>query len=347
MSGFVPWLRIVLSCMVWFAWVAPAFAHTVVLLQASERAPATTELLERLRGELLSIGFEVVVRARPESARASVSESWLSELAAEAHSDAVVDLGGDPTPAAVDVWIIDSAHECELLARIRVEENAASYSKGLAIRVSEVLRARLFEPRAGSDQQRSSGSLPSRSSHNVKVAPQESQPAGRVGFELGAAALSSLEGVGPALLPLVRFGWALDSKLVLQATLAGFGTRPSIEAGAGSAQVGMQYALLGACYRLDFHRRVRPLAALSLGALHTAVDGQAAPPWQGHFVDQWSLLFDASLGAAFQLSQRYTVVLAGHAQLAEPYVAIHFGDQRVASSGRPNLLVSLTLGAWP
>jgi hypothetical protein len=84
-----------------------------------------------------------------------------------------------------------------------------------------------------------------------------------------------------------------------------------------------------------------------LGALRTAVVGQADLPREGHSVDQWSFLLDASLGASFQLSHHYSVVLAGHAQLAEPYLAIHFGDQKVASSGRPNLLATLTFGVWP
>jgi hypothetical protein len=56
---------------------------------------------------------------------------------------------------------------------------------------------------------------------------------------------------------------------------------------------------------------------------------------------------EASLGAALQLSQQYTVLLAGHAQLARPYVAIRFGEQEIASLGRPNLLLTLTFGVWP
>jgi hypothetical protein len=58
-------------------------------------------------------------------------------------------------------------------------------------------------------------------------------------------------------------------------------------------------------------------------------------------------LAEASLGAAFDLSRHFSLTLAAHAQLAEPYVAIYFADRRVASSGRPNLLMSLTVGVWP
>jgi hypothetical protein len=40
------------------------------------------------------------------------------------------------------------------------------------------------------------------------------------------------------------------------------------------------------------------------------------------------------------------VTLAAHVQVAEPYIAIHVVDTLVATSGRPNVLLSLTLGAW-
>jgi len=319
-----------------------------VLLRPPSHSAATTELLERLRGELLSVGFEVTVRERPESNPNAVTpESWQRELATEEPCDAAVDVVGEATPVAVEVWIVDRARSFQLLARMKVDEKSENSSKGLAIRASEVLRARLFEVPVDKGQQRPSSTVRSPDAQSVEVESPGRQHSGNLGFELGAAALASLDGVGPALLPLVRFDWAIQPRLVLQATLAGFGTQPSVATTAGNAQVAMQYALLGACYRVDWEHRVRPLAAFSLGALHTAVVGQAELPREGHSVDQWSFLFDASLGAAFWLSQRYAMVLAGHAQLAQPYVAIHFGDQKVASSGRPNLLVSLTFGAWP
>ena len=42
----------------------------------------------------------------------------------------------------------------------------------------------------------------------------------------------------------------------------------------------------------------------------------------------------------------YHLTLAAHVQVAEPYIAIHVVDTLVATSGRPNVLLSLTLGAW-
>jgi len=346
----VPWLRVVIGCSVLLLWGSPALAHTVALLLPPTRSPSTTELLERLRGELLSVGFEVTVRDRPtESERSAAgSEPWQGLLAAEQEVEAAVDLVGEVAPVAVDVWIIDGAHRFQLVARVNLDTKSENASKGLAIRASEVLRARLFETHVATAEPLPRGPAPtSRVPSDVEAGIEGTQRSGQLGFELGVAALASLDGVGPALLPVVHFDWAIESELVLQATLAGFGTRPSVATTAGNAQVAMQYALLGACYRLNWEHRVRPLGTLSLGALRTAVVGQADLPREGHSVDQWSFLLDASLGASFQLSHHYSVVLAGHAQLAEPYLAIHFGDQKVASSGRPNLLATLTFGVWP
>jgi hypothetical protein len=342
----VLWLRLVISCLIWLSWGSPALAHTVVLLRPPAHSAATTELLERLRGELLSVGFEVTVRERTDP-RAVTSDSWQQTLLTEQRFDAAVDVVGEATPVVVDVWLIDSAQRFQLLARMKLDESSGNSSKGLAIRASEVLRARLFEAGVDKGQQRPNAPVPARDTHLVETEPGAGRQPGSLGFELGAAALASLDGAGLAVLPLVRFDWAIERRLVLQATLAGLGTRPSVATNAGNAQVAMQYALLGACYRVDSEARVRPLAALSFGALRTAVAGQAELPREGHSVDQWSFLVDASLGAAFWLSQRYAVVLAGHAQLAQPYVAIHFGDQKVASVGRPNLLISLSFGVWP
>ncbi|HEY3255043.1 MAG TPA: hypothetical protein VGJ91_13880, partial [Polyangiaceae bacterium] len=233
--------------MLWLSWGSPALAHTVVLLRPPNHSPATIELLERLRGELLSVGFEVMVRDRPESNGAALSEPLQRMLAREEPCDAAVDLVGEAVPVAVDVWIVDGARSFQLLARVKVDAKTENSSKDSAIRASEVLRARLFETHTDNHQQRQSSAPPSSRVETSEAQSRESRQSSSLGFELGAVALASLDGVGPALLPLVRLDWAIDPKLVLEASLAGFGTRPSIATTAGSAQVAAQYALLGAC----------------------------------------------------------------------------------------------------
>ncbi|HEY8943268.1 MAG TPA: hypothetical protein VIM73_03350, partial [Polyangiaceae bacterium] len=80
--------------------------------------------------------------------------------------------------------------------------------------------------------------------------------------------------------------------------------------------------------------------------LRTSLDGWANAPNRGHDIDQLSFLLDASIGGRLRLSSRYHVELAAHAQVAAPYVAIHFVNERIAGAGNPNLLASLTVGGW-
>jgi hypothetical protein len=98
--------------------------------------------------------------------------------------------------------------------------------------------------------------------------------------------------------------------------------------------------------RRYFHLYLQPYLALAAGALHTAVDGTADAPAEAHVVDRWSFLVEGSVGARVHLPGRTFFTLALHAQVAAPYVAIHIADTRVATTGRPNLLLTLTVGAW-
>jgi hypothetical protein len=134
--------------------------------------------------------------------------------------------------------------------------------------------------------------------------------------------------------------------LLLKVALAGLGTRAVFESAAGNAQVTQEYLVVGAGYRFRAQQRLRPFVAVSAGALHTLVEGQADAPNQGHRPDQWSLLLDGGVGATLLLRDRFFLSAAGDVQLAEPYVAIRFLDAVVATRARPNLLFTLAIGAW-
>src|SRR5205085_12124921 len=119
---------------------------------------------------------------------------------------------------------------------------------------------------------------------------------------------------------------------------------------AGTAHVAQQFGLLGISSGAPSTQRIRPgvqtYLALAAGVLRTAIDGDADAPAEGHAVDRWSFLVDGSAGARVRLTDRTFFTLAVHVQVAEPYVAIHIADTLVATTGRPNLLLTLTAGAW-
>ncbi|MBN1608530.1 MAG: hypothetical protein JW940_18000 [Polyangiaceae bacterium] len=277
----------------------------------------------------------------------AASRAWVERIAAERGIDAVIEIVGDTAPVAVDVWVIEKSPRRLGVSRVAVEPNATNPSERLAIHAIEVLRSSFLE-HAMAARERHGEPIADRTTTTLPRA-RPAKPANldeRFGLELGAVALTSLDGVGPALSPLVRLDWAARSWFVLQAALAGLGSRPTVATAAGHARVAQQYGTLGGCYRMGAHPWLRPFFAVSAGALHTSVEGQADSPRQGHAVDRWSFLLDASWGAGLRLYGPYQLTLAAHVQVAEPYVAIHFSDPVVATTGRPNLAMTLALGAW-
>jgi hypothetical protein len=328
---------------------APARAASVVIVRPANSPPAMVETLVRLQGELTSAGFDTTIVDSPAAAGSAPGDSraGLEQLAARRGGDAVVAIVGDRSPDSVEVWVIDKVTGKSVVRRVPFEPVAPRASETLAIRAIELLRSSFLEiDLTGRDRRSGPGAAPPPTVvHFVEMERLARHP-DRFGIEIGGAAVMSLDGVGPAVLPLVRFDWSLRSWFVAQASVAGLGTRATVEGQGGGAQVAQAYGLLGGVVRFRAGARLRPFVALSAGALHTSVEGRADAPNVGDVVDQWSFLVDAGPGAVLRLPDRFYLSLAAEAQLAEPYLGVRFLDTVVATSARPNLLVTATIGAW-
>jgi hypothetical protein len=290
---------------------------------------------------LLAVGLEVEVDARPSGFGLDTTEmnAWFERVSTERGVDAIIDIVGYPAPLGVDVWIFQSSSHRFRASRVVLEPGTPNAPETLAIRAIEVLRANFLVFDLPDKHQR----VPEPPREQPR---QEPEVVSHFGVAAGATLLTSFDGVGPALLPLVRFDWALYEGLAAEATLSAFGTRPSVETEAGSVRVAQDYGVVGVNYSVPSDSFVAAFLALSAGAMRTTLDGSADSPNQGHHVQQWAFLAQGSLGARFELSRRYFLCLAGHVQMTTPYAAIHFVDTEVATTGRPNLLASLTVGAW-
>jgi hypothetical protein len=322
-----------------------ALATNIAVLHPPNAAPGITEALHRLKGELFALGLEVRNVTRPATLGESTPgerNDW-SALAMELDIDALIVVIGDASPQAVDVWIFERSSRRSRVSRVVLEPSAADAAETLAIRAIEVLRSNFVEI----DLAARARSEPVESRAPRDEPPKEPVAAvDHFGIEAGISVLGSLDGIGPALLPLVRFDWAPRSWLVAQATLAGLGTRPTIETASGSATVSQSFGLVGLGLAPSWDFGGRPFVSLSAGALNTSLEGRADSPEEGHFVTQWSFLLDAAVGARFRVSDRYYLTPAFHVELALPYVAVHFVDEEVGSSGHPNLAGTFTFGAW-
>jgi hypothetical protein len=342
-------VRLAVLSLILLLWATPAQAGTVAILRPPRPNPDLTDTLSRLHGELLSVGLEVKMIDRPADRGEGQTDSraWLEEIAAGGQIDAVIDIVGDTAPLAVDVWVIQKSPRRFEISRVALEPNTTNPSERLAIRAIEVLRSTFLEHEMAA---RKRGGEPVAEPATTTLPqgelPKPVSPRERFGLEVGAAALASLDGVGPAILPMARLALRARSWFAVEAAFAGLGTRPTVATTAGNARVAQQYGILGGCIPFRSDQRLWPFLAVSAGVLHTSVAGQGESPRQGHTVDKWSFLLDGSLGTGLRLPDRYYLTLAAHVQVADPYVAIHIVDRVVATTGRPNFVLTLTVGAW-
>ena len=328
---------------------ARAQSAAVLVVRPDAPSAAAAETLSRLHGELLSVGLEVEVTARPARAASdsTSARSWLEGVAAERTLDAVLDIvDGGPT-AAVDIWIFSKEPRRSQVSRVVADANDQNANERLAIRAVDVLRSILIKGRLGGEAREDVATATPTAVARPDTSPASPSPPGpRLALELGAAMTSSFDGAAVAISPLLRVDWAAGSWLALQAELAGLGSRPQVGTEAGSARLSQQYALVGLCTCVPSSRRLRATFALSAGALHASAEGHAVAPAQAHSVEQWSFLLQASLGARLLAFQRYDLSVAAQAQLAEPYVAVYVVNSAVARVGRPTLVLTFTLGGW-
>ncbi|MFZ5891472.1 MAG: hypothetical protein ACOY0T_10515 [Myxococcota bacterium] len=317
----------------------------MAILKPSSSAPALQETRFRLQGELLAIGVEVQLLQRPKHAESDADDlrDALKRLASERGIDAIIDIQGEDAAAAVDIWIFHQAPNPAEVSRVLVEADRDSSAETLAIRAIEVLRSRLVEIDLAARRREGRPSKPSTETEAPRTA---ARPSEHFGVAAGIALLTSLDRVGPAVLPLLRLAWVPHPQFTLEATAAGLGSRPNVMSDLGRARVAQDYALLGVCYCQPNEPGLRPIATLAAGALRTSLTGEANAPGTGHAVAQWSFLMQASVGLRWRFRAPLFVALESQLQLAEPYVSIHFAETVVASTGRPNLALALTAGAW-
>lgn len=352
--------------------LASALAFCVVLLRGVDAQGATVAILSggssaalseathRLRGELAALRFRVLLLRRPTLTELADLDrrTWLERTAEARGIDAAIEVIGESAPQAVDVWIFERSPWRSQVTRVVLEPDTPDRAGTLAIRAIEVLRSYSFETDlAAKARAREDEAPPSPVSRPVAADVPVARPSGpavsasrdrveRAGVEVGAGILTGLDGVGPALLPVLRLDWRAHRALLVHATLSGLGTQPTLRASAGTVRVAQGYGALGLCYCPASAQSVRPYLALAAGVSRTSLAGTAESPASGHEVAQWSLLLDVGAGASLRLPGRYYATLTGHLQMFQPHVAIHVVNEQIGSTGRPNLVANFLVGAW-
>jgi hypothetical protein len=314
-----------------------AAASTVLLVRPPSPSSLASEALVRMHGELAAAGFDVSFAAAMVGMDARAS---LEMLASGPGVDAVVAILGDEAPDSIEVWVADRVTGGSLVRRTSYQARGERDAEVLAIRAIELLRASLLEVDMGGR------APPPRPAATAVARVPPARDDARFGLEVGGNLVTSFDGVGPAVVPFLRLDLALATWCVAQATFAGLGTRARVGSSVRTAELAEQFLTGGATFRLRAHKSVRPVLSLALGALHTTAEGRAEWPYQARIARQWSFLADAGVGMWLDVGHHYEVAIEVHAQLAEPYPVVRFLDANVATSGRPNLLLTLALVAW-
>jgi hypothetical protein len=306
---------------------------------------AMQEALNRLRGEALSVGFEVrFIHADTPNTPAAQLET----LAPGPRTAAVV-VFADPADAAsvgsvprhLDVWFLDRSSGKTSVAHLHVADEELDRADVVtAVRAVDFIRARMFDTLAY--RLATAKSLPSPS-----PSPSARTPAIRDRTYLagGLAVLGTTSGFGPSLQPYLEAGFQLRFWVRATASAFGFGTRPSLQAQEGTLRVDQSFIGLGLTFTRWQWWRFLPHAEIGGGAYHVAAEGTANSGFQGQRITAWSLGGRASVGAAVTLARHWFFdVTAGSLWLRqEP--RLYSLSTFVASTGRPSWIGTALVGA--
>lgn len=333
------------------AWAATARATTIGVLRAGRPPSVTSEAMIRVVAELRALGLEPRMLDVPETVLSGSRgrggpPSYLQSVAVEQGVDGVIALPGAPTPTAVEVWAADGKGR-SVARRLSIDPSARQAPQTIAIRAIELLRSCLLEIDllAGAPVVTADVARPPALALDERSAPAEAAALPRFGVAVGALAMFTTDGVGPAVLPFLHADWQLTPIWFVRAALAGEGTRGLVEGQDGTARVGEDEILLGVGYA-PFSKRLRPVFALSAGALRTAVEGRAQAGYESHQLARWSFLVDGAAGLGLRLGARWELTAAAHLQAALPAPTIRFVGQDVATAAYPNILLGLTAEVW-
>lgn len=332
-------------------WALPAGAVTVGIARQAHPSTLTSQVLLRLSAEINSLGLEPRMVDLPDGVAGGALES-LPALAAQNDVDAVIALRGAPLPAAVEVWAAD--HKGRSVARtVSMDPAVDRAPETIAIRAIELLRSCLLEidllavPSPSAKPAAPAVAPPLVvERRGESPAPAPPPPSSRFGLAAGGVVVVDTGGVGPAVLPYLRFDWRFLAAWLARVEVAGAGTSGSVDGAAGSARVAQNQVLLGVAYHAFPQHRVRPLIGLAVGVLHTAAEGDALPQYDGQRVTEWSFLMSGVAGASVTLGPRWELTGGVHVQAAAPYPVVRFLGQTVATAAHPSLLFGLALERW-
>jgi hypothetical protein len=323
---------------------ARAASGRVALARPAATDPTVAEAVNRIRGELVAEGFDVVLVDAPPSTDPAGAPP------ADPTAIATIGLAVDKDTHVAELRVVDRLTNKVVIRRTPVDDAGSGHAaEVLAVRAVELLRASLLELLVAPRPARAAAPPEVRQATAwvAKALPMEPDPAWAV--EVGAAVLGEVGDVPPAILAMARGRRRLFGALDLRATVAGLGTTPRVTKDVGNATVTQAFGMVEAVGVFWARAPVHPTVSLGAGALYVGVDGHpasASAPFRGRSDSLWAFVGDAGVGAAVRLERHFELTFEGHAMLATPQPTITFAGSDVGRVGLPSLLGSLSIAGW-
>jgi len=304
---------------------------------------AMQEALNRLRGEALSVGFEVrfIPADTPDAPAAQ-----LETLAPGPRTAAVVVFAKSADAAGaesgfrqLDVWFLDRSSGKTSVAHLRVpDEDVDRADVVIAVRAVDFIRARMFDTLAN----RLATAKPPPSPPPSARAPAIRD---RTFLAGGLAVLATTSGFSPSLLPYLEGGYQLRSWVRVTASAFGFGTRPQLQAQEGIVRIDRRFIGLGVTFTRWQWQRFLPHAEIGGGAHQMVAEGIANAGFQGQRISAWSLGGRASVGVMASLSRHFFLDLTAGTLWLTPEPRLYSLRTFVASAGQPTWVGAALAGA--
>ncbi len=326
------------------AGAAPDTGAAVIAVAIPEgQNSAMQEALNRLRGEALSVGFEVrFIHSDLPLAPAAQLET----LAPSPRTAAVVvfantadGLAAEASVRQLDVWFLDRSSRKTSVAHLHVsDEEMDRADVVLAVRAVDFIRARMFDTLAN----RLATAAPAPSPAPPPPAPA---PENRGFVAGGLAILGTSSGFSPSFLPYLEVGYELRSWVRGTVSAFGLGTRPTVQSQEGTVRIAQSFIGLGLTFSHWHWGRFLPHAELGGGAYHVVAEGIANPGFQGERMTEWAAGGRASLGVTASLSQRFFFDVTAGTLWLTPGPRLYSLSTFVASTGRPSWIGTGLVGA--
>jgi hypothetical protein len=311
---------------------SPRSSVIAVIVPSPANSPMV-DALTRLRGEAVSVGFEIRL---VESSAGVEPLGQLDIVAREIRPAAVVALVGNPDAErpegasieAIDVWFLDRTTGKTSVGHLSVDEAAGDRADlVLAVRVVDFIRARMFD-----------SLVRNQALTREKRGPAAAHaPVGRRYLALGLLSTGSFAGFSPAYLPYLEIGYGFRPWLRLSLGAAGFGTQPRKVTfpTAGSAMLDEVLGTLSVSLVAPAWWRLLPYVRTGPSLFHLAVHGDGDSGYLGHDTEAWSPGWFIAAGFEVVLVAHVVFQVSGGALwlLHEPQVFIDGNE--VARTGRP------------